>query len=53
MLACGIGAMANVGVASYLFSRRTAWFAAALAGIAVGAVWNYVVTMVYTWGKRR
>ncbi len=51
MLACGVGAVANVGVASYLFDQKTAWFLAALAGIAVGAVWNYVVTMVYTWGR--
>ena len=51
MLACGIGALANVGVASYLFKNRADWFLAALAGIAVGAVWNYVVTMFYTWGR--
>ena len=52
ILACSLGAFANVGVASYLFERRTEWFIAGLAGIAVGAVWNYVVTMFYTWGKR-
>jgi putative flippase GtrA len=26
---------------------------AALAGIAVGAVWNYAVTNAYTWSGRR
>jgi dolichol-phosphate mannosyltransferase len=51
MLACGIGAVANVGVASYLFNQQTGWIVAALAGIAVGAVWNYVVTMEYTWKR--
>jgi len=51
MLACGMGAVANVGVASTLFERQTGWIAAALAGIAVGAVWNYVVTMEYTWRR--
>lgn len=51
LLVCGVGAMANVGIASYLFNQRTSWFVAALSGIAVGAVWNYVVTMVYTWGR--
>ena len=51
MLACGIGAVANVGVANYLFGRDGGWLLAALAGIAVGAVWNYAVTSVYTWGK--
>lgn len=49
-VACGIGALANVGIASYLFETSHAtWVLAALAGIAVGAVWNYAVTGVYTW----
>ena len=51
--ACGVGALANVGIASYLFEHRTRWFLAALAGILVGAVWNYAVTRRYTWGGRR
>ena len=48
--ACSIGAAANVGVANYLFLERTQWALAALAGVAVGAVWNYTVTQIYTWG---
>ena len=48
-LVCGLGAIANVGVATYLFRIELQWTVAALAGIAVGAVWNYVVTMIYTW----
>ena len=49
-LACGVGALANVGVAAYLFKEADAfWLVSALAGIAVGAVWNYAVTSVYTW----
>lgn len=51
MLACGIGAVANVGVSSYLFDQRTGWILAGLAGIAVGAAWNYVVTLEYTWRR--
>jgi len=50
-LACSLGALANVGIASYLFRRDTAWVLAALAGIVVGAVWNYAVTGFYTWSK--
>jgi dolichol-phosphate mannosyltransferase len=50
VVACGVGALANVGIASYLFATsHTTWLLAALAGIAVGAVWNYAVTAVYTW----
>jgi len=51
MLACGLGAIANVGIASYLFESNTQWMLAALAGIAVGAVWNYAITQLYTWGQ--
>ena len=50
-LSCSLGALANVGIASYLFRRDTSWAVAALAGIAVGAVWNYAVTAFYTWSK--
>jgi dolichol-phosphate mannosyltransferase len=53
MLACGLGAAANVGIASYLFESHTQWMLAALAGIAVGAVWNYAITQLYTWGHDR
>jgi dolichol-phosphate mannosyltransferase len=52
LLACGVGALANVGIATYLFeSSRTTWVVAALAGVLVGVVWNYAVTAVYTWNK--
>jgi len=53
MAACGLGAVANVGIASYLFASHTQWVIAALAGIAVGAVWNYAITQLYTWGQPR
>jgi len=46
---CGLGAVANVGVASFLFSQQTVWQLAAVAGIFVGSVWNYAVTSRYTW----
>jgi dolichol-phosphate mannosyltransferase len=53
MAACGIGALANVGMAAYLYQHAQGWLLAALAGIVVGAVWNYAVTAVYTWGQAR
>ena len=52
MLACSLGAFANVGIASYLFENRTQWIVASLAGVLVGAVWNYAVSQIYTWGKK-
>jgi dolichol-phosphate mannosyltransferase len=53
MAACSIGAVANIGIATYLFENSTQWMLAALAGVLVGAVWNYAVTQLYTWGKKR
>jgi dolichol-phosphate mannosyltransferase len=50
-LVCSLGALANVGIASYLFVSNTAWVLAALAGIVVGAVWNYAMTAIYVWSK--
>jgi dolichol-phosphate mannosyltransferase len=50
-LTCSLGALANVGVASYLFKHHTLWELSALAGIVVGAVWNYGMTATYIWAK--
>ncbi len=52
VLVCGLGALANIGIASYLFTRNRVWVWDAMAGIVIGAVWNYAVTAVYTWDKR-
>lgn len=53
--ACSVGAVANVGIATYLFQGdflgEVGWALSAFAGIVVGAVWNYAVTSVYTWNK--
>jgi dolichol-phosphate mannosyltransferase len=51
MIACSIGALANIGIATYLFDNRMQWMLAALGGVLVGAVWNYAATQLYTWGK--
>jgi dolichol-phosphate mannosyltransferase len=48
-LVCGMGALANVGVAARLYADATPWPLSALAGIAVGTVWSYVVTARYVW----
>lgn len=54
LLACSLGAVANVGVAAFLFDRHsTMWMVSGLAGIMVGAVWNYAVTSAYTWNTKR
>lgn len=50
--ACSLGAVANVGIAHALFQAHSPWMLSALAGILIGAVWNYAVTAVYTWRRR-
>ncbi len=51
LLACSLGTLANIGIAAYLFGHNTVWALSALAGIVVGAVWNYALTATYTWTK--
>jgi dolichol-phosphate mannosyltransferase len=52
-LACSIGLVANVGIANYLVvgQHQDQWLSA-IAGILVGAVWNYAVSSVFTWRKK-
>jgi dolichol-phosphate mannosyltransferase len=52
-LVCSVGAISNVGIASYLYHTRLGWIPSALAGILVGAVFNYAMTTVFTWGSPR
>jgi len=52
-LICSFGAVANVGVASLLFTQKhSLWWVAGIAGAAMSAVWNYAVTSVLTWRSR-
>lgn len=48
-LACGLGAMINVALASFLFGLGAHWAVAGLAGAAVGAVWNFALSSNLTW----
>lgn len=50
---CSIGAVANIGVASYLFeSADSTWWVAGLAGIIVGTAFNYTMSSIFIWGRR-
>jgi dolichol-phosphate mannosyltransferase len=51
-LVCGLGAVANVGVARVIFGQQESWWIAGVAGAIVGSVWNYAVTSVVTWQKK-
>ena len=49
---CGLGAAANVGIASHLFDANHSWWLAGLGGAAIGAVWNYAMSSVFVWRSR-
>jgi dolichol-phosphate mannosyltransferase len=49
---CGMGALANIGIAAYAFSKNLEWALSAAAGIVVGTLWNYLATARFTWGSR-
>ncbi len=50
---CGLGAVADVGVASLLFeSQGEVWWLSGLAGILVGSVWNFTMASVFNWRKK-
>ena len=49
---CGLGAVANVGIAAVIAGNHS-WWLAGLAGAAVSAVWNYAMSSVFTWSARR
>ncbi len=51
-LVCTIGAVANVGIANWMFASNSRWLVDGLAGIAVGVVWNYAMSSIFTWNKK-
>jgi dolichol-phosphate mannosyltransferase len=50
---CGMGALANIGIAAFAFSKSIQWALSAAAGIVVGTLWNYLATARFTWGSRK
>ena len=51
-LICAVGAVANVGIAAYIFAADPVWWLAGIAGVVVGSVWNYAVSSIFTWRAR-
>ena len=53
MVVCGIGAIANVGIARTLYESHTNWWTLAGAtGAIIGVVWNYAVSATLVWRAR-
>ena len=51
--ACSIGALSNLALAQFLFSRDIPWYLAGVLGLVVGSVWNFSLTSVFIWRHRR
>jgi dolichol-phosphate mannosyltransferase len=50
-MTCSIGLLANVGVAAVLVRMGVHAYAAALAGIVIGSVWNFALSSRFVWGR--
>jgi dolichol-phosphate mannosyltransferase len=51
-LVCAVGAISNIGAASWIYNYKTNWWLAGLGGALMGAVWNYVVSAAFVWRAR-
>jgi dolichol-phosphate mannosyltransferase len=47
-----VGAFANVGIASWLYSEHSVWWLAGAAGAVMGALWNYSMSSQFVWRTR-
>jgi dolichol-phosphate mannosyltransferase len=50
---CSVGALANIDVASWLYSANQTWWVAGLAGALLSVVWNYAVSTSLVWRPGR
>lgn len=48
---CAVGALSNIGVATWLYSNEPIWWLAGLLGSVVGAVWNYALSSTLVWRR--
>ena len=49
---CGVGLLANVGVAFSVYDHEPIWWVAGAAGALMGVVWNYAMSGLFVWRKR-
>jgi dolichol-phosphate mannosyltransferase len=47
-----LGAIANIGMATWLYADRPVWWLAGAAGALMGAVWNYSMSTLFVWRVR-
>jgi dolichol-phosphate mannosyltransferase len=49
---CAIGAISNVGIATWIYDYDSVWWIAGLGGAIIGTVWNFVVSAAFVWRQR-
>ena len=49
---CAIGAISNVGIATWIYNYDSKWWLAGLGGALIGTVWNFVVSAAFVWRQR-
>lgn len=49
---CGVGLLANIGVAFSIYDQSPNWWLAGAAGALMGVVWNYAMSGIFVWRKR-
>jgi len=47
-----VGAVTNVGLASWLYSQGPTWWLAGAAGAIMGVLWNYSMSSLFVWRTR-
>ncbi len=50
-LVCSLGAVANIGIGTWMLDMDNVWWAAGLAGVIVGATWNFAATSFLIWRR--
>ena len=48
-LICGVGFLANVGVASWMYDLKQRWWVAGVTGAVMGTIWNYAMSSSIVW----
>jgi dolichol-phosphate mannosyltransferase len=49
---CAIGAISNVGIATWIYDYDSRWWIAGLGGALIGTVWNFAVSAAFVWRQR-
>jgi dolichol-phosphate mannosyltransferase len=51
-LIASVGVLANIDLASFLYSERSGWWVAGLSGAIMSALWNYAMSTLFVWRAR-